>query len=212
MASTGRQHVRRRLFVAAAVAVAGMVVTAGPAVAKVLDLYRLTITGADLDETLVVKQREFGVPRTASDPRMVATAGLLGAQPKTSARPEGQLGARFELSYEFRSFLNDKPRFFRVQESLYPYATAGPVAFTPAGQKYRFGKDSPEQEVPSGWRSYPPRVVEILQAHGLPVLETTRLNLETVQPQRPWLLVSALVVLLAFAARFYRRGSSTAPA
>lgn len=214
-----RSDVHRRLLVAAIFAVVGIIASVSPAVAKVLDLHRVTIRGADLDAPLVLTQREFGIPRSAEDPRMVATAGLLGAHPKSNDPPEGQLGARFEVtyefrSYEFRSFVNNKPRFFGVREFLYPYATGGPVAFTPPGQNYRVGRDSPEQEAPSGWRSYPPRVVRILQTHGLPVIETARLNAEPVEPQQPWawLLVPGLLVFLALAARAYRRRSSAAAA
>lgn len=220
---------RRTLVVA--LAVVGLLVSATPAVAKVMDflakvvdVHRVTIRGSELKQPLVLSQREFGIPRSQSDPRLVAAFGVLDYEGWRETRPSGELGVGFEVTYEYRSNYDREPRFFRAREVLYPYARVqrlyegrirtGPVAFTPPGQTWRLGRDKAVQEIPTGWRAYPRSVVRHLQAQGLPVGETARLNAEPVEVRRPWgwLLIPVLVALLAVAARAHRRRSLTAQA
>ncbi len=220
----------RRSFVVA-LAVVGLLASAAPAdakvmdlLAKVMDLHRVTIRGSELKQPLVLSQREFGIPRSQSGPRLVAAFGLLDYEGGREARPSGELGVGFEVTYEYRSNYDGEPRFFRVREVLYPYArverlyegriTMGPVAFTPPGQTWRMGRDTAVQEIPTGWRAYPRSVVRHLQGQGLPVVETARLNAEPAEVRRSWgwLLTPVLVGLLAISARVYRRRSLTAQA
>lgn len=143
-----------------------------------MQLHHLTIRGDGLSEEFVLSLREFGIPRSETDPRDVAFRGLLSPDPKPASPPCGDLGARFELVFEFQTFMDEDIGTFRVEQVLYPYADAGPVTFTPAGQSYRIGSTYPENQVRSGWTTFPPRLVRHLQRRGLPIVHVT--------PEGPW--------------------------
>lgn len=197
-----------RRIIVTAIATAGVLTSAAPAIAKAIELREVTIRGPDLSRPLVLSQRQFGIPRSQSDARVGAAFGLLDPEGNREVRPSGELGMGFDLTYKYRSSLDWEHRLFWAREILYPYAPEGPVAFVPPGQSWRVGKGTPEQKIPTGWRSYPPPVVRNLQEHGLPVVKTAHPTVEPTEVQRPrallWIPTFAAVAALAAGAWLHR--------
>lgn len=86
--------------------------------------------------------------------------------------PDVALGPRYTL----RFFVWRRPNR-AVRQYLYPFATSGPLTFTPAGQGRAFAHVLGEREI-SGWWSAPGKLTEWLRREG--VAEPSRYRLGSV--------------------------------
>ncbi len=131
---------------------------------------------------------EFGVPRNEHAPEARVWSGLFG-KGKEGRPPSGYLGPSFRVTYEISVYWPRIERF-SVYEDLYPFAAAGPVAYTPR-QHYTMSR---HHTVPPGWHPYPRVIVERFQAFGLPLEPPLPLRLDPTVPIA--LAVAALLVSL----------------
>jgi hypothetical protein len=89
--------------------------------------------------------------------------------------PEVELGPRYKV--EFSVWKDDG---IRVLQYLYPFATSGPVTFTPPGQGRAFARVFGEREI-SGWWSAPNELTKWLRENGV----TTPSRHSFPSPSRP---------------------------
>lgn len=75
--------------------------------------------------------------------------------------PEVRLGPRYKIE-----FFVWKDHGIRVLQYLYPFATSGPLTFTPSGQGRAFAHVLGEREI-SGWWSAPNELTAWLQQEGV---------------------------------------------
>jgi hypothetical protein len=79
--------------------------------------------------------------------------------PIEASRPTGPLGPRYRIVY--RLYTGEK-EVTPVRQDVYPFARAGFVTFTPAGQRVF------DKQVVSGWYTSPASATELFVAAGVP--------------------------------------------
>ena len=79
--------------------------------------------------------------------------------PLLAARPEGDLGPKYTVTYTVPGPENDT---FTIRQDIYPYASAGPVTYMAPGQPIF------DMETRGGWFQAGPELKETLVAAGLP--------------------------------------------
>ena len=80
--------------------------------------------------------------------------------PMLDARPSGDLGPRYTVTYRLPG---PNGRDARIRQDLYPYAPKGPVTYTPPGQPF-FGTQSTH----GGWYQASAPLKDVLVRAGLP--------------------------------------------
>ena len=152
---------RARALVAVLVAMAAAGI-AGPASAKI-DIAKGTIAGPGLEHTLRIGARDAydlwdsGIDMEGGlDEPPAESLGELGLTP-------ADLGPRYLVTYWLG--------FGRARQNLYPYATGGPVAYSPPGQMLGRGQDAPSflrnSPIEAGWYQSGPEFFPYLVDHGL---------------------------------------------
>jgi hypothetical protein len=91
-----------------------------------------------------------------------------------AARPAGSLGPRYLVTYSVPSPAGGEDA---VKQDLYPFAAAGPVTYTAAGQRFMDG-----MQTSGGWFHAPQSLRETLVAVGLP---KTAASAAEAAPARP---------------------------
>lgn len=79
--------------------------------------------------------------------------------PMLAARPKGDLGPRFTVTYTVPTDMN---RTVTIRQDIYPYAKSGPVTYVAPGQPIF------DMETPGGWFQAGPYLKKTLVAAGLP--------------------------------------------
>jgi hypothetical protein len=79
--------------------------------------------------------------------------------PMLAARPKGNLGPKYTVTYTVPGPNNDT---FTIRQEIYPYAKAGPVTYLAAGQPIF------DMKTRGGWFQAGPDLKETLVAAGLP--------------------------------------------
>ena len=154
---------------------AGAMVAAGPARAK--GATKAVITGPGLARPIVVADAgepgQSGKLATLAEQSELFTVlfgGSVGGPERTlgSSPRQVTLGRRYTVVY---TVPGDDPKpgdkFGRIRQNLYPYATGGPLSYTPPAQ-HGFGQ--PLQA--SGWLRADPRLVRTLTRLGVPTRST----------------------------------------
>lgn len=122
----------------------------------------VTIRGPGLSDALVVTWQELW-PSAAGPASTRLVADTL-APPGVPPPGEGRLGPRYELDYTLLDPLEPR-RAEVVRQTLYPYATSGALAETPAQRVRLHGR---VEEVPAHWQHVDGAIVRRLRSHGLP--------------------------------------------
>jgi hypothetical protein len=153
--------------VAVLIAAGAMALLPLPATAKGLEQTLAIVSGPGLEPPLILQHDQWGIPHSESSPQAVVIGRLIGDHPKVSQPPAGRLGPAFEIHYQLSAYdpQADWPVLSLVHQRLYPYATPGPVTYTPP-QFWRnpFGPN----RIEPGWQRFPSALVERLQRFGLP--------------------------------------------
>jgi hypothetical protein len=134
-----------------------------PASAK--GAWTATLSGPGLDAPVVIGSKAGrDVNRVANLSGMYST--LFETQPDLTLddEPEGDLGPRFEIAYDFRA---PDIEGSVVRQDVYPYARPYPVTYVEPGQRV-----FDQAESYGGWYEAGPRLLRFLQTEGLPDLET----------------------------------------
>ena len=79
--------------------------------------------------------------------------------PMLAARPKGDLGPKYTVTYTVPGPYNDT---FIIRQDIYPYANAGPVAYLAPNQRIF------DMTTPGGWFQAGPELKQTLVAAGLP--------------------------------------------
>jgi len=106
--------------------------------------------------------------------------------PMLAARPQGDLGPKYTVTYTVPGPNNDT---FVIRQDIYPYASPGPVTYMAPGQPIF------DMETPGGWFQAGPDLKETLVAAGLPETAAAVSSDDTSFP-------TTTVSLLAFALLF----------
>jgi hypothetical protein len=151
----------------AATIIAWSLLTPAAAGAKGLQHDLTIVSGPGLAHPLILDNEEWGVPQDWRSPQAVVIEGLLGAYPKASRPPaKGGLGPAYEVHYQVAAFSSIQwPGPSIVRQRLFPFASPGPVTFTPR-QFWR--NPSGPNRIEPGWQRFPVALVERLQRYGLP--------------------------------------------
>lgn len=83
-----------------------------------------------------------------------------GDVPMLPAKPAGELGARYDLTYRLPG---PAGKVDLIRQELYPYARGGPLTFTPPGQRF-----FESQKTLGGWYRGRPTLRTVLIEVGLP--------------------------------------------
>jgi hypothetical protein len=110
----------------------------------------------------------------ASDIDRMLESGVLDDRKHESLKELGlvpsELGPRYLVSYRFEFGAGSDSQ--EITQHLYPYATGGPVTYTPRGQKQTGEEDltgmGMSVPIPSGWYQTKPRFLAYLAENGLP--------------------------------------------
>jgi hypothetical protein len=139
-----------------------LVVPVPPAAAKLFSVDHAELRGPGLDRPLRLSDEQFVGHNRRGSPSLSATLG----DAKLESPPPGALGPRFELELHLDVAMPEQPKVV-FRSDLYPYAAAGPVSFTPAGQTWII-PGSGREEITPGWSQFPVRFVRKWQRLGLP--------------------------------------------
>jgi hypothetical protein len=138
--------------------------------------------------------------------RLMTQTGIFAADPITEAdRPpsdEAALGPRYVITYEFRfPVTGGTEESVSIVQHLYPYATGGPLTFTPR-------QDTPMEPLGPTWDRGTDVMLQNLVHYGLPEEAPESLSAEAGSGSMvPWFVLGAIAALLAVAAvsaRFLR--------
>jgi hypothetical protein len=148
---------------ACAVALAGAVASAGPALAK--GIQSATLSGPGLDHPMDV------TPPNGDGGRLSDLTGfwdVMPGQPRpptfTEQAPTGQLGPRYTITWRLMTGPDETTA---IRQDLYPDAAAGPLVHTSAGQPIFDGTTV------GGWYAAPVALRDMLQEFGVPVAGAT---------------------------------------
>jgi hypothetical protein len=167
----------------------------------------VTITGPGMEEpTLIKRQLLVNVMSNATlvssvTPRVIA---------RRFSEPPADLGPAYELEYRFVAGDNDGTSVQFARQRLYPFASGGPVVFTPRDQKVEMSFGN-ERFLP-GWFEVDERVLPSHETLGLPdsppaqVEEPTTSTPAAPAPSSsPWPLVTAVLFLVGGGVLLARR-------
>lgn len=152
----------------AGLVVTATVVVAGPAFGKV-DIAAADITGPGLKGGLRIENPDtYGLwdsgidTGEAADDARTGSVWMLGLTP-------ADLGPRYLVTYRFG--------IGRAVQDLYPFATGGPVTYTPPGQELGRRGNTPDflsnMPIVPGWYRSPPIFLRYLVEHGMPATDPT---------------------------------------
>ena len=135
--------------------VLGVMALMGPATAKFVG--EATVEGPGVGTVADGGGITFGKRKGAL---YASQSGLFAGIDGMSEAPSTELGpryiARFDLEYP--------GRYPDIVQHLYPYASGGPLVYTPAGQRWTYGG----HDASAGWFRMTPRLLEALRVRGLP--------------------------------------------
>jgi hypothetical protein len=162
---------------AVAVSLPLALVTATPALAK--GATKAMITGPGLAHPIVVADagepgqngnlatlaEQSGLFTVLFGPGMNGSATTLRSSP-----PQTALGPQYTVTYTVPG-VDPQPgeKYGRIRQNLYPYATGGPLTYTPPGQ-HGFGRELQA----TGWLRAGPGLLRTLAQLGVPQKSTTR--------------------------------------
>lgn len=106
-------------------------------------------------------------------------AGLFGVWASSAAQfsaspPAGRLGPRYVITYHWLVGPNTTQR---IHQDLYPLAAAGPLTYTPLGQRVFAG-----QKLQGGWYRADQRLIDLLILVGIPAARATQTSTQTKRP------------------------------
>jgi hypothetical protein len=213
--------VTRRILVLVTLAAVALLVL--PATAQAKGASKATLGGGGLPGPVTVSgDGEAGsgelLARLAEQTGAYAAMYEDGGQQLAAARPSGDLGPQYVVTYTIPSPAGGEDA---VRQQLYPFAVAGPVSFTTAGQRFM-----DNMQTKGGWFHSPETLTETLAAMGVRKQASSAAASEAAipaaappvtpadSPGRPFvpLLVGAAVVALALGGGgllLYRRRSGT---
>jgi hypothetical protein len=101
--------------------------------AKGLEQSLTIVSGPGLERPLIIERDEWGIPRNEGSSQALVIEGLLGGIPKERRPPAERLGPEYQVHYQLSVFnpRTDWPALRLVRQRLYPFATPGPVTYTP---------------------------------------------------------------------------------
>jgi hypothetical protein len=154
--------VSRRILVLATLAMAALLVL--PATAQAKGASKATLGGGGLPGPVTIGGNgEAGsgdlLARLAEQTGAYAAMYEDGGQQLDAARPSGALGPRYVVTYTIPSPTGGEDA---VRQELYPFAAAGPVSFTAAGQRFM-----DNMQTRGGWYHTPASLTETLGALGV---------------------------------------------
>jgi hypothetical protein len=154
--------VTRRILVLATLAMAALLVL--PATAQAKGASKATLGGGGLPGPVTIGGNgEAGsgdlLARLAEQTGAYAAMYEDGGQQLDAARPSGDLGPRYVVTYSIPSPAGGEDA---VRQDLYPFAAAGPVSFTAAGQRFM-----DNMQTRGGWYHTPASLTETLAALGV---------------------------------------------
>jgi hypothetical protein len=133
-----------------------LVALSGTAAAK-FATYSLTIDGPGVaSPTAIEQRREIG---------RLSVATLIGTNRTRIERPRSR-GPAYLLEYSFGVSDENGSRTETIRQTLYPFASGGPVVFTPRRQK--IGLSYGPECFESGWFEVPQWAMRTLESVGLP--------------------------------------------
>lgn len=159
----------KRRILAASLLAGGLALVPGTAGAK--GARSATISGPGLrtpiELSLITSTQPGGVqaPRRPEPNELVSAAGLFVARDSSPAQwsarpPAGRLGPHYVITYHW---IIGPGTTTPIHQDLYPLATAGPLTFTPPGQRLAGG-----QRLPGGWYRAGQRLTDLLNLAGIP--------------------------------------------
>lgn len=128
--------------------------------------------------------------------------------PMLEARPEGDLGPRYEVTYTVPGPNNET---FTIEQDLYPYAKRGPVTYMKPGQKIFEQPDGTR----GGWYMAEIALKDLLVDEGLPATPPTKTSADegaAFSTGTALLLAAAAALLLIATALLFRRRARPAAA
>jgi hypothetical protein len=154
--------VTRRILVLVTLAAVALLVL--PATAQAKGASKATLGGGGLPGPVTIGGNgESGsgdlLARLAEQTGAYAAMYEDGGQQLDAARPSGDLGARYLVTYTIPSPAGGEDA---VRQELYPFAVAGPVSFTAAGQHFM-----DNMQTKGGWYHTPASLTETLAALGV---------------------------------------------
>jgi hypothetical protein len=115
-----------------------------------------------------------------------------GDVPMLPAKPAGELGARYALTYRLPGPAGNVDL---IRQELYPHARGGPVTFTPPGQRFF---DS--RQTLGGWYRGRPRLRTVLLEAGLPPEAPPDARVVASDGRPPVAWIAGVIVVMALAA------------
>jgi hypothetical protein len=123
--------------------------------------------------------------------------------PMLAARPKGDLGPRYTVTYAVPGPNNDTSK---IVQDVYPYASSGPVTYVAPGQPIF------DMETRGGWFQAGPDLKETLVAAGLPETAAAGSSGDTSFPTTTVSLLAFALLLVGATAVLLRRRARPAPA
>jgi hypothetical protein len=123
--------------------------------------------------------------------------------PMLAARPQGDLGPKYTVTYTVPGPNNDT---FVIRQDVYPYASPGPVTYMAPGQPIF------DMETPGGWFQAGPDLKETLVAAGLPETAAAGSSDDTSFPTTTIGLLAFALLLVGATAVLLRRRARPAAA
>jgi hypothetical protein len=123
--------------------------------------------------------------------------------PMLAARPKGDLGLKYTVTYTVPGPDNDT---FTITQNVYPYASSGPVTYLAPGQPIF------DMTTPGGWFQAGPDLKETLVAAGLPENPVGVSSEDTSFPTTTVSLLAFALLLVGATALLLRRRARPAAA
>jgi hypothetical protein len=123
--------------------------------------------------------------------------------PMLAARPKGDLGPKYTVTYTVPGPNNDT---FTITQDVYPYASPVPVTYMAPGQPIF------DMETPGGWFQARPDLKETLVAAGLPEMAAAGSSDDTSFPTTTVSLLAFALLLVGATALLLRRRARPAAA
>jgi hypothetical protein len=123
--------------------------------------------------------------------------------PMLAARPQGDLGPKYTVTYTVPGPNNDT---FVIRQDVYPYASPVPVTYMAPGQPIF------DMETPGGWFQARPDLKETLVAAGLPEMAAAGSSDDTSFPTTTVSLLAFALLLVGATALLLRRRARPAAA
>jgi hypothetical protein len=123
--------------------------------------------------------------------------------PMLAARPKGDLGPKYAVTYTVPGPNNDT---FTITQDVYPYASSGPVTYVAPGQPIF------DMDTRGGWFQAGPDLKETLVAAGLPETAAAGSSDDTSFPTTTVSLLAFALLLVGATAALLRRRARPAAA